>query len=128
MKELIKTNLPTITVYRLENNQGLGPFENNLQENFIFLLAPHRDPVDMLDEIGMDKKIFEKIMNSKEYLFAWVSQEHYKNFFIKKRKFKKIDGDKECYKRGMKKSLYQTNQYILFPDGQVLFKPLANKQ
>lgn len=112
MEDFIKTNLSMITVYRLENNQGLGPFENNNQENFIHLLAPHRDPIDMLDEIGMNKKKFEKIMSSKEYLFAWASLEHYQNFFIKKSKFKKIDGEEECYKRGMKKSLYKTNQYI----------------
>lgn len=114
-------NLPTITVYRLENKKdGRGPFCG--EQEAVNFLTPHRDHSLFSEEPGfpISPKIYNKLTLG-GYLFSWINEEHYHKFF---KRNKKINGEIEAYKLGFVKKEYQTNQYVIFDDGQVLFQPL----
>lgn len=107
---------PTITIYRLENEDGYGPFSGN-QEATTFL-TKHNNPEDMLKEVKLSKRKFKNMMTN-NYIFGWKNEDLYKKFFKQKNK---TNGEKECQKLGFKLKKYTSNEYVIFPDGQVIFK------
>lgn len=102
-----------ILVYRLENKLGYGPFWG--EQPVCQYLKAHKDPEKMYKKAGLNKKCFNRLCNL-GWKFAWSSQELYDKFFATE------VGRERARKKGFDLVIKKTSHYILFEDGQVLFK------
>lgn len=102
-----------ILVYRLENKLGYGPFWG--KQPICQYLKAHEDPEKMYKSAGLNKKSFNRLCNL-GWKFAWSSQELYDKFFATE------VGRERARKKGFDLVIKKTSHYILFEDGQVLFK------
>ena len=99
-------------VYRLENEQGFGPFWcGQCASNF---LKPHKDPEEMMKLSGLNRKCFNRL-SSAGWIFGWESLELYRQFF-------KQGGEDACNNIGFTLHTYQPTAFVRFIDGQVMFK------
>lgn len=101
-----------ILVYRWEHSETKdGPFKHSGQ---IIEVAnstiSHKDPETFPIFIE-----FFKTKNIDEYIFGWISEELCVKFIKKGR----ID---LMHKHGFKVYSFHTNEYLILPDGQVVFK------
>lgn len=105
-------------VYRLEHQiTGKGPFEHlnskGERSNLALHLSFHKDPNDFEEftnwcEVnGFDTK---KLPHN--YLFAWSSKEQVNE---------NIGSSADIKKYGFRKFIYDVTDFILLPDGQVVF-------
>lgn len=99
-------------VYRIENQDGNGPFFGD--QKCLTALASHEDPEKMLDSAGINNKNFRKLCKL-GWVFGWSSEALYDKFFTKY-------GKESLHKEGFMDRIYNPTQYVIFQDGQVMFK------
>lgn len=101
------------TVFRLEKEDHCGPFSGN--QDIVLSLIPHRDPEDMIREMGISKRKFKQI-SKLGWLFAWKDEEL-------SVKFIKPDHVSFVIASGFNWHSYEVHDYLTFPDGQIMFDP-----
>jgi hypothetical protein len=102
-----------MVVYRLQNKYGRGPFHGDAKmANY---LMNHNDPEKMLRKSGLNKKAFNKLC-SMGWLFAWSTKDLQDKFLTPK-------GRKKKKSLGFEFKVMKARQWVLFEDGQVLFRP-----
>lgn len=100
-------------IYRLENYKGKGPFSGS--QGIVLQLTPHKDPESMLPLKGIGKEEFEKA-TTEGAIFGWRDEELMRKFFKNADKSSKL-----ASRLKMKISVYDVDNYVEFPDGQVMF-------
>lgn len=109
-------NIP-ITIYRLEDDLGKGPFESSLKQPSIGF---HENPIDLLKQSKITKKKFNELMKL-NYKFGWSNEDLYLQMFAGHNDKIKKKNESKAYKNGFKKSIYICTDYYLLSDGQVIF-------
>lgn len=138
-------------VYRVENNKGVGPiygiknikkvyFDYSTDEKYVQYLKDigEYNYSDLFDEYNEEesylsrsvikkhkmphefkqyfKNIFDSANKNKKYCFSWKTYKHCIDFVKKGNKRNWI-----LHKEGFFIVEYETNDYIIFPDGQIAF-------
>jgi len=102
-------------IYRLENYKGNGPF--HATQGMVSELVPHYDPTEtkMLHSSGICLEEFERITDCGA-VFGWEDSGKMLAFFkdIK-------SATKTAARMRFKISVYESNTFFRFLDGQVLF-------
>ena len=107
-------------IYRLENYKGNGPF--HASQGMVKELVSHFDPTEekMLKSVGLSIEGFEHC-TGKGMLFGWGSIEDMQRFFRNHER-----SVKTASKMKFKISVYESNTYFKFFDGQILFLKESN--
>ena len=100
-------------VYRLEDEDGRGPFSGS--QDVIHLLTEHHDPEKMLKQAGLNRKAFNRLCTA-GWKFGRATRQLADEFFVSK------EGRKQAKTRGFDFVEKRAKKYVVFPDGQVLFK------
>lgn len=123
-----------MVVYRLQNKYGHGPFysprtrKNKIPNKDISedtydqdcvkhlnIFGKH-DPETMVESIGISQTQLKKFYKE-GWLFGWSTFKQYRAMF------KSVECRKLCRTKGMDLVVRYVVDYIVFPDGQVMFKP-----
>lgn len=100
-------------VYRLEDDEGHGPFWGG--QDIVGYLVAHNEPESMLKSAGLNRKSFNRLCNL-GWKFAWSTQEMANKFFS-------TDvGRTRAAELGFLFRKKSVSKYIIFEDGQVMFK------
>lgn len=114
-------------LYRLENKKGEGPFYGGGSATGGGILIPHSPPNEMIDdlrrEFGYDDEQVNALVRTYKdkvgkWIFAWISKGHYDDFILDK------ENERKWNEEGYSLSVYSVDvdgEYIVFPDGQVMF-------
>lgn len=114
-------------LYRLENKNGEGPFYGGGSATEGCLLNSHSLPTEMIDalrrEFGYDDEQVDTLASTYHgkfgnWIFAWISKGHYDDFILDK------ENERKWNEEGYSLSVYSVDvdgEYIVFPDGQVMF-------
>ena len=98
-------------VYRLENEQGHGPFHGD--QPCVPFLLPHYDPEDLFKAMGLPAGSLNALSNA-GLVFGWRTQRLYREFF-------KPRGQAGCAAHGFSCAIYRPDIRLNLSDGQVMF-------
>ena len=101
-------------VYRLENKEKYGPFHATLFNGQMFL-HEHNEPYMQFKAMRIsDNDLVEEMLSNRTGIFGWLTYDQFQQFI-------RHDGWVPLHMAGFELVEYNTFDYVIFPDGQVIF-------